>query len=208
MKICSPSPDSTAVLTSDEVDDDDDIDDDVSLKTAGQSFATESFTTFLSSKVIDSQKQMLNVSRGNLLRQCFRMLKSKQFVLRMAPDVSFIGEDGIDAEGLTREFLTSVNTAIREGERPITLFEGEFPHLVPVHSTDLLTSKMFFYAGQLLSYCIAHGGIGFVGLSPVVASYLVHGCIDGACDLIEIRDIADCTLREMIGSVSSSFHPK
>ena len=139
----SSSPDSTTVSVSGEteVDDEEDIDDDVSLQTAGQSFAAESLTAFLSSKVIEDQKQMLNIERGNLLRQCFRMLKSKQLVLRMAPDVSFIGEDGIDAEGLTREFLTSVNTAIREGERPITLFEGEFPHLVPVHSTDLLTPK-------------------------------------------------------------------
>ena len=40
---------------------------------------------------------------SNILRDMFRCLKSRQFNLRARPNVVFYGEDGMEAEGLTRE---------------------------------------------------------------------------------------------------------
>ena len=130
-----------------------------------------------------------------ILRQCFRILKQRRLKIRAVPDIQYEGEDGIDADGLTREFLTSAMAAVREGEDGLMLLEGEFPNLVPLHSTDLLASKVFFHVGQLIAYSIVHGGIPLVGLSPAVVVYVIHNDIDKACDA---QDVADLSLRENI----------
>ncbi len=132
------------------------------------------------------------------------MLKQKRLNLTQSPDVNYVGEDGIDADGLKREFLTSLMSSIRDGEGPIALFEGEFPHLVPVHSTDAIASNLFFCIGQLIAYSVVHGGIGFTGLSPAAKSFLVHESIDTACEFLEMKDIADLALREMLEAVGIS----
>ena len=121
--------------------------------------------------------------------------------MRAVSNIQYEGEDGIDADGLTREFLTSAMAAVREGEDGLMLLEGEFPNLVPLHSTDLLASKVSFHVGQLIAYSIVHGGIPLVGLSPAVVVYVIHNDIDKACDALSIQDVADLSLRENIEKV-------
>ena len=95
--------------------------------------------------------------------------------------------------------------AVREGEGDIRPFKGEFPNLVPTHSTDLISSRMFFYAGQLISYCCAHGGISVVGISPVIAAVLRNDDMEAVCDKLCIKDIPDPTLREIVDKVNESL---
>ena len=194
-----------ATFISDATDDSEsDIDDDVSLLDARHAYVASTFENFIQEIKDDSDRQILNIQREDILRQCIRMLKQKRLSLKQSPDVNYIGEDGIDADGLKREFLTSLMSSIRDGEGSIALFEGEFPLLVPVHSTDAIASNLFFCMGQLMAYGVVHGGIGFTGLSPAVKSFLVHESIETACDFLEIKDIADLGLREMLQAVSIS----
>ena len=130
-------------------------------------------------------------------------MKQKRLNFRVAPDVNFIGEEGIDAEGLTREFLTALMAAIRCGENSIAMFEGQYPNLLPVHSTDYLSSRMFFYVGQLNEYSVVHGNISLVGVSPAVVSYVINNNINSVCNIMTINDIADITLREILERVCS-----
>ena len=74
---------------------------------------------------------------------------------------------------------------------------------MPIYSTDYLASRLFYYVGQLIAYSFAHGQIGFVGMSPAICSFLVHGSIDGSCGLMAINDIADYQLREIIERLSN-----
>ena len=70
----------------------------------------------------DDERQVLDIERDHPLLQCIRLLKQKRLNLTQSPDISFVGEDGIDAEGLTREFLSLLLCSIREGENKIRLF--------------------------------------------------------------------------------------
>lgn len=177
----------------------------MSLTAAGIAYANlsphDKLSGFLSS-LKEETTQMLNISREKVLHQCIRLLKMKKINLSATPDVSFLGEEGIDAEGLTREFFTSLMTAIRVGESGIILFEGEFPNLVPIHSTDALHSGLFLMVGQLIAYSFTHSMIPLNGVSPAVACYLVHGKIELACDLLTMNDVVDLELRYIIGRVS------
>ena len=181
-----------------------DIDDDI-LSIAGIDCARadpdEKFYDFLKVQCSSEHVQTLDIKRDGLLLQCIRLLKQKRFNLQAVPDVRFVDEEGIDAEGLTREFLTCLTTAIREGEGSVVIFEGEYPHLVPCHNTDLLASRIFFYIGQLIAYSIIHAGIAVTGISSTVASFIISGNIENACNSMSVKDVADLELREIINKV-------
>ena len=51
---------------------------------------------------------------SNILRDMFRYLKSRQFNLRARPNVVFDGEDGMDAEALTRELCHMMMSSMRD----------------------------------------------------------------------------------------------
>lgn len=52
--------------------------------------------------------------------------------VKKAPDVEFEGEDGMDASGLTREYLYLLLSKIRGGDGTTVLFEGQPGHLSPL----------------------------------------------------------------------------
>ena len=174
-----------------------DIDDDI-LSIAG---IDEKFYNFLKVQGSSEHVQTLDIKRDRLLLQCMRLLKQKRFNLQPVPDVRFVYKEGIDAEGLTREFLTCLTIAIREGEGSMVIFEGEYPHMVPCHNTDLLASRIFFYIGQLIAYSIIHAGIAVTGISSTVASFIISGNIENACNSMSVKDVADLELREIINKV-------
>ena len=47
-----------------------------------------------------------------------------------------MGEEGIDADGLTKEFFTLVMDALRSGTGGYVMFEGADAHLLPVLSEE------------------------------------------------------------------------
>ena len=181
----------------------DDIEDNLPLSTIFKRSPVEAFQQFTSNLWNVDCTQELNLKRGSLLLHCVRLMKQKRLDLMSVPDVRFEGEEGIDAEGLTREFLTGLMTSIRQGEGSLTLFEGQYPNVVPCHNTDYLSSRIFFYVGQLMAYSIVHSGIAMTGLSPAAASFIINANIDMACDLLTLQDVADLELRDVIDKVST-----
>ena len=75
-----------------------------------------------------------------LIRNLFKKLKRGELQLCEQLDVSFIGEEGIDATGL------------RKGNKGYMLFEGEANHMLPIHCEGYVQSKLFVYAGQLIGF--------------------------------------------------------
>ena len=151
----------------------------------------ERFSDFLKLKLDSENVQTLDIKRDGVLLQCIRLLKQKRFNLTAVPDVKFVDEEGIDGKGLTRAFLTCLTSAIREGEGSMVIFEGEYPHLVPCHNTDLLSSRIFVYIGQLIAYSITHARIAVTGVSRPVASFIINGNIENACNSMSLKDVAD-----------------
>ena len=71
-------------------------------------------------RAIDSssadQQIMASCDPSRVLRTMFRLLKSGNFKLQAKPEVVFLGESGIDAEGLTRELCHMVMACLRDGK--------------------------------------------------------------------------------------------
>ena len=81
------------------------------------------------------RRQLITVQRSsnNIMRDVLREYKRGSFDIQKVPDAEFIGEEGIDAKGLTREFSHITMSCLREGKGGIAFFEGEMDHLLPVH---------------------------------------------------------------------------
>ena len=69
-------------------------------------------------------------------RDFFKKFKRGDLDIKKVPDVTFIGEEGIDAEGLTKEFFTLVINALTSGTGGYIMFKGGSDHLVPVISEE------------------------------------------------------------------------
>lgn len=119
--------------------------------------------------------------------------------LRRRPDVTFEGEEGVDAGGPTLEFLWLAATQMKNGDgRGISLFEGTSGHLLPIHRTSYLNSGLFYVFGKVVAHSILHGGAGFPGLSPAMARFITDGEPDSASSSASIEDIPDLEYKDII----------
>lgn len=104
------------LLTETEHRDDDDDDDDVPLGSSlnvSPELTVKEFRDHMVDKHVP--EQTIRASHdSNILRDMFRYLKSRQFNLRARPNVVLDGEDGMDAEGLTRELCHMMMSSMRD----------------------------------------------------------------------------------------------
>ena len=70
------------------------------------------------SKVVIPCNQDISIDRqsGIVLRDLFKKLKRGVLDTRKVLDITFVGEEGIDADGLTREFFTLIMSALASGK--------------------------------------------------------------------------------------------
>ena len=87
--------------------------------------------------------QELHVNRHSetIVRDLFKKLKRKDIETKSIPDVTFIGEDGIDAEGLTKELFSIVMNSLKCGTGGYILFEG-YDHITRVSILNTLGSSL------------------------------------------------------------------
>ena len=145
---------------------------------------------------VSSNRPELIIDRKSplLIRNLFKKLKRGELQLCEQPDVSFVGEEGIDATGLTKELAYMIVDGLRKGNKGYMLFEGEANHMLPIHCEEYVQSKLFVYAGQLIAFSFLHGHIGFAGKSRALAKYIVTGDLKDAIPHICIEDIPDINL--------------
>lgn len=154
---------------------------------------------------ISGSYQDLVVDRhsSTIIRDLFKKFKRGELDIRKTPDVTFLGEDGIDAFGLTKEFFHLVMNAIKNGQGGYILFEGQQDHLVPVICEEYNQSGYFRYVGMLIAMSMLHGGCGFVGLSRAISSYMVTDDIITASACLSIKDVPDYSVQEALSQVLS-----
>ena len=116
-------------------------------------------------------------------------------------DVTFIGEDGIDAQGLTREFFSIVMSSLKYGSGNYILFEGSDDHLLPVISEEYHQSSFFIYAGELIAMSVLHAGFGFTGMSRALSVYLSTDDMDRASCYLSIKDVPDYGIQGILCEV-------
>ena len=59
------------------------------------------------SRLVNTVRQDVSINRrsSGIMRDIFKMLKRGELDILKVPDINFVGEEGIDAEGLTRSFV-------------------------------------------------------------------------------------------------------
>ena len=100
-------------------------------------------TAFITHKrnVLDSsgtQELYINRNSDSIIRDLFKKLKRKEIEPKKKPDMTFIGEEGMDAEELTKEFFSIVMNSLKCGTGGYVQFEGSDDHLLPVISENII----------------------------------------------------------------------
>ena len=86
----------------------------------------------------------------SLIRNLFKKIKRGELQFCEEPDVTFIGEEGINAKGLTKELAYMIVDGLRKGNN----------HMLPIHCEEYVQSKLYVYAGQLIALAFLHGHYG------------------------------------------------
>ena len=149
-------------------------------------------------------RHYININRNSqtLFRDIVGIYKRARDDLRKKPDVTFEGEEGVDAGGPTLEFLWLALSQMRQGDGgKVSLFEGSSGHLLPVHCTSYLDSGLFYVFGKVVAHSILHGGTGFPGLSPAMGRFIASGDVDSASCLVSAEDIPDIDYKDVIEKV-------
>ncbi|KXJ09123.1 G2/M phase-specific E3 ubiquitin-protein ligase [Exaiptasia diaphana] len=151
-----------------------------------------------------TKRQEISFDRQNskqILRELFKKFKRSEIDVRKVPDINFIEEDGIDAVGLTKEFFNIVMVALTSGTGGYELFEGSSDHILPVVNEEFYQSGFYKYTGQLIGMSVIHGGIGIVGLSRALSSFLVTDDMNVAACHLTIEDIPDFSIQEILQEI-------
>lgn len=96
--------------------------------------------------------------------------------------VKFVGESGIDAGGLMREFFTLVLQGATE------LLHGPPNKRVFRHNVEALDANKYYLFGKMVAMSLCHGGPLPTFFAPPVLRYLLYGpsqveaCIDDMPD--------------------------
>lgn len=183
--------------------DDDDDDDVIPLSVCKQSpeVAIKEFRERMIDKSVPSQLITASHTSSSVVRDMFQLLKCGRLNLKAEPNVTFINEPGMDADGLTRELCDMVMANMRDGKGGIVLFEGNTDHLVPVHSEEYIASNYFKYAGKLIAHSVLHAGFGLRGLSRAISEYLVTEDLNSCLPYLSEEDIPDLEIRESLKQV-------
>ena len=155
------------------------------------------------SKFVNSSMQEIHINRqsGIIIRDLFKKLKRGELDIRKVPDITFVGEEGIDAYGLTKEFFTLLMNALTSGTGGYVMFEGAEDHLLPVISEEFHQSGYFRYVGQLIAMSVLHGGLGMVGLSRALTVFMVTDDVEAASCHLSIEDVPDYSIQQALMEV-------
>ncbi|KAJ8032119.1 hypothetical protein HOLleu_25542 [Holothuria leucospilota] len=105
-------------------------------------------------QVMDSEVQRLIIRRKHAYEDAQKWLQRKSFCIRKKWQVKFLGEDGQDGGGLTRELCQ----LILQGIQLSSLFVGEAGNMFPANNIQHLVNGAYFRAGQLVASIICQGG--------------------------------------------------
>lgn len=108
---------------------------------------SQSLQQFVSNAInpFGQELDMLIDRSKDILQQTIRKYKNPLFHITKALNISFQGEVGLDAGGLTREFFHLLMNRLQKPTGSLDLFEGTGGHLVPITNYNLLSFWWGFF---------------------------------------------------------------
>lgn len=131
--------------------------------------------------------------------------KVRERAFRRPLEITFEGEPGVDAGGLTKEFFhLAFEAVLSRTYKDCPMFEGKRGHLIPSSSAEHLVNG-YKYIGMMIVHAAMNGCRGLPGLSPAIQHYIVHGegpaTIEDVAYLVNIDDVADTGLKHLLVKV-------
>lgn len=143
--------------------------------------------------------QRFNIDREEIWEDSIAAFKSPKFNAGHHPKVRFLGEAGIDAGGLSREYGTSLRKELFS--TTANLFEGFEKRKLPIYNLGGIQSNLYYLAGKMVAYLLVHLDIGIPVLSPAFYSYIVTEDIGIASECCSIDDVPDFEIKKWINEV-------
>jgi hypothetical protein len=157
----------------------------------------------LKANIVDPNTlQRIRIDRQEFWADSVATFKDPQFNLKASPRVVFLGEAGIDAGGLRREYATLLCREIFSANA--SLFEGTDKNKLPIFSIQAIQSRLLFLAGKMIAYNIVHQDIGVPCLSPAFYAYMVSANIEESSPFCSLNDIADYNVKQWIQQVGNN----
>ena len=150
---------------------------------------------------LGTQEILINHQCGIMLRDLFKKFKRGDLDIKKVPDVILNVKEGIDAEGLTKEFFTLLMNALTSGTGGYIMFEGGSDHLMLVISEEYYQNGYFRFVGQLIGMSVLHSGIGIVGLSRALTTYRVTEDVKPASCNLSTDDVPDYCAQQALMEV-------
>ena len=91
--------------------------------------------------------------------------------------------------------------ALTSGTGGYIMFEGGSDHLMPVISEEYYQSGYFRFIGQLIGMSVLYSGIGIVGLSRALTTYMVTEDVELANCNLSIDDVPDYCVQQALMEV-------
>ena len=151
----------------------------------------------------DMQELYINRNSTSIIRDLFKKRKRKEIEPKKKLDVTVIGEEGMDAEGLTKEFFSIVMNSLKCGTGGYILFEGSDDHLLPVISEQYRQSGYYKYVGLLIGMSVLHAGFGITGMSRALSVFLATDNVFKAMCYLSITDVPDHGVQEILHEVTT-----
>ncbi|CAB4005082.1 G2 M phase-specific E3 ubiquitin- ligase-like [Paramuricea clavata] len=154
------------------------------------------------SNILLDQTTTVQYRPSRALEDSIAAFKNPKFKDSFRPRVRFLGEAGVDAGGLSREYGLILRKEIFSSNA--NLFEGKQTRKLPIYNINGIQSNLYYLAGKMVAYLIIHLDIGIPMLSPAFYYYLVSKDIEKASEYCCIEDVPDHETKEWINQVNEA----
>ena len=151
------------------------------------------------SSCMNSEKKPITINHDNIVSDLLSFYKNINFDSKYQWRVSFSGQSGVDAGGLTRELFGQFFKRLADASGGNHLFEGEKFLQVPVSRTDTCISGIFRYIGVILAHALCHG-VRPLKLPESAYVYIVTGSIEKAVPYVNV-DAASASIKHFSNEV-------
>ena len=184
---------------------------DAELPTAPQLFQTlEESLIYLRSKMLRDGFKRLKVEQDHVLEEAMCFYKHSDFEPNLKLRVTYDGQAGIDAGGLSRQFFTDLLLAASTGANGIqALLEGWNGQKLIAYNPTICSCDLIETFGKIVAHSVVQTSLGLSCLAYAIYYYICTGKIESAVPYLTIAKVPCHQTKEYLTQVQAiyfSFH--
>ena len=184
---------------------------DAELPTVPQLFQTlEESLIYLRSKMLRDGCKRLKVQQDHVLEEAMCFYKHYDFEPNLKLRVTYDGQAGIDAGGLSRQFFTDLLLAASTGANGIqALLEGWNGQKLIAYNPTICSCDLIETFGKIVAHSVVQTSLGLSCLAYAIYYYICTGKIESAVPYLTIAEVPYHQTKEYLTQVQAiyfSFH--